>query len=198
MNFHKIGTTKIPSEITNSVFFTTLYKFESGNRYYAMRGKRINKKETFVRVNSRCVQGHIFGSKRCDCRRQFYETLRFVLKNNGLFIYAFDQDGRGIGLEKQMESYMLGDKGIDSHDALLKLGFRAEEREYSEVGDIIKDFNIKNIMLVTNNPHKVKEISKVGIPVKMYQFKCTLKRNKHNRLECEAKLKLGHVETKNG
>jgi 3,4-dihydroxy 2-butanone 4-phosphate synthase/GTP cyclohydrolase II len=191
MNFKKIGPTTIPSEITRNTFNSTLYIFDSGNRYYLITGEKISK-NPLVRITSRCVQGHIFGSKRCDCRNQFFETLRYALKKNGLMIYCFDQDGRGIGLENQMKAYMLGDDGIDSYDALGKLGFKPDEREYSESAKILKDLGFRKVRLLTNNPDKVKELEKRGIKVKIVNFHPT-KITKHNKLEFKARRKLGHA-----
>ena len=193
MQFKKIGPITTPSSITNNTFLSTLYSFDSNNKYFLIHKKKYKTKNPFVRITSRCVQGHIFGSKRCDCRAQFYETLKYVLKNNGLLIYAFNQDGRGIGLEKQMQSYMLGDRGIDSYDALLQLGNKPEEREYSECAEILKDLGIQKLFLVTNNFHKVDELEKNGLNVQIKKFKTKVKLTKHNKLELIARKKLGHA-----
>jgi len=118
-----------------------------------------------VRIHSKCLTGDTFGSMRCDCRGQFETALEYIAKEKcGIFIYL-DQEGRGIGLANKIRAYALQDKGMDTVEANLHLGFGDDLRDYETAVDILGYFKIKSVHLLTNNPDKIKELEEHGIKV---------------------------------
>lgn len=118
-----------------------------------------------VRVHSECLTGDVFGSRRCDCGEQLRHTLQYLGRcAHGVLIYL-RQEGRGIGLRKKMEAYNLQDQGLDTVEANLSLGHQADERDYAIAAHILADLGVASIRLITNNPHKVDELTEHGIAV---------------------------------
>ena len=118
-----------------------------------------------VRVHSECLTGDVFGSRRCDCGDQLRHTLQYLGRIRcGVLIYL-RQEGRGIGLRKKMEAYNLQDTGLDTVEANLSLGHQADERDYGIAARILRDLGVRSIHLITNNPHKVDELTRNGIEV---------------------------------
>ncbi len=123
-----------------------------------------------IRIHSECLTGDALGSLKCDCGEQLEYALRKIAKKGGMVIYL-RQEGRGIGLFNKVNAYALQDKGLDTVEANHQLGFEADLRDFSVVEEILKEFNIKKIYLLTNNPKKefaFKEIKVVKrVPIKM-------------------------------
>lgn len=118
-----------------------------------------------VRVHSECLTGDVFGSRRCDCGDQLRHTLQYLGRIRcGVLIYL-RQEGRGIGLRKKMEAYNLQDTGLDTVEANLSLGHQPDERDYGIAARILRDLGVHSIRLITNNPHKVDELTRHGIEV---------------------------------
>ncbi len=107
-----------------------------------------------VRVHSECLTGDVLGSKKCDCGEQLHVALERIAKEGGLLIYH-RQEGRNIGLFNKVNAYALQDQGYDTIEANHQLGFRADERTYDIVVEILKSFKIKKLRLLTNNPKKL-------------------------------------------
>ncbi len=110
-----------------------------------------------VRIHSECITGDLFGSRRCDCGDQFEESMNIISIRKGLMIYL-RQEGRGIGLINKLEAYNLQDKGLDTFQANVHLGFEPDERDFNIAIDILKDLKISSIELITNNPEKIATI----------------------------------------
>jgi 3,4-dihydroxy 2-butanone 4-phosphate synthase/GTP cyclohydrolase II len=118
-----------------------------------------------VRIHSECFTGDVLGSRRCDCGEQLDMSMRLIEQaGRGVLIYL-RQEGRGIGLLKKLQAYNLQDQGMDTVDANLHLGYRADEREYSIAALILESLQIKSIELITNNPKKIDGLKKLGIQV---------------------------------
>jgi GTP cyclohydrolase II len=118
-----------------------------------------------VRIHSRCLTGDALTSKRCDCRAQLEASMRYLEKRKcGILIYL-DQEGRGIGLANKIKAYALQDKGMDTVEANISLGFGEDMRDFVIAADILKYFRVKNVALLTNNPNKIAVIEKCGIRV---------------------------------
>ena len=118
-----------------------------------------------VRVHSSCATGDIFGSLRCDCGEQLHQALRMIDKEGrGAVIYLL-QEGRGIGLMDKIKAYKLQEQGMDTVDANLHLGHKADERDYGVGAQILHELGIKKMRLITNNPVKRVGLEGYGLEV---------------------------------
>ena len=118
-----------------------------------------------VRVRSSCATGDIFGSLRCDCGEQLHQALRMIDKEGrGAVIYLL-QEGRGIGLMDKIKAYKLQEQGMDTVDANLHLGHKADERDYGVGAQILHELGIKKMRLITNNPVKRVGLEGYGLEV---------------------------------
>jgi GTP cyclohydrolase II len=119
---------------------------------------------TLVRVHSECLTGDVFGSDRCDCGPQLRESVELVAAACGLLLYL-RQEGRGIGLYAKLDAYALQDEGLDTYDANVALGFRADERDYTVAAQMLAALGVPRIALLTNNPDKVEQLRALGVDV---------------------------------
>jgi GTP cyclohydrolase II len=141
-----------------------------------------------VRVHSRCLTGDTLTSMRCDCRDQLEAAMAYLEKRKcGILVYL-DQEGRGIGLSNKIKAYALQDAGMDTVEANVHLGFGEDMRDYDVAADILKYFGIREIMLLTNNPHKIADLEMHGIRV-LERIPLITKPNKYNRSYLETKKK---------
>ncbi len=124
------------------------------------------REDVLVRVHSECFTGDVLGSVRCDCGEQLDRSMQAIgHAHRGALLYL-RQEGRGIGLLKKLQAYNLQDEGLDTVEANLRLGHRADERDYGLAALIIRDLGIKSINLLTNNPTKIRELRRLGIAVR--------------------------------
>lgn len=118
-----------------------------------------------TRVHSSCFTGEVLGSMRCDCRAQLDQALERIGKEGrGVLVYLV-QEGRGIGLGNKVAAYHLQDKGADTVDANLQLGFDADMRSYDLAAGILRDLGVSSVRLMTNNPQKISGLESAGVVV---------------------------------
>jgi len=118
-----------------------------------------------VRIHSQCLTGDVFGSLRCDCRQQFELAMhRIAEEGAGILIYE-QQEGRGIGLMAKLRAYELQDKGLDTVQANIELGFKADCRIFEVPAKALKLLGIHEVRLITNNPEKIAALEEQGIRV---------------------------------
>jgi GTP cyclohydrolase II len=118
-----------------------------------------------VRIHSQCLTGDVFGSLRCDCRLQLELALKAIGEEGaGILLYE-EKEGRGIGLMAKLKAYELQDQGLDTVQANLALGFRADCREFELPAEVLKDLGVAEVRLMTNNPEKVEALEAGGIRV---------------------------------
>jgi len=118
-----------------------------------------------VRIHSQCLTGDVFGSLRCDCRLQLELALRRIAQEGaGILLYEA-QEGRGIGLMPKLKAYELQDRGLDTVEANVELGFAADCREYELPAEVLKMLGVNSVRLITNNPEKVAALESAGIAV---------------------------------
>ena len=118
-----------------------------------------------VRVHSSCMTGDIFGSQRCDCGAQLHEAMKLIEKTGKGVIVYLNQEGRGIGLMNKMRAYKLQEEGMDTVDANLCLGFKADERDYGVGAEILRKIGVHKMKLITNNPVKRIGLESYGLTI---------------------------------
>lgn len=126
-------------------------------------------KDVFVRIHSECLTGDVFGSRRCDCGAQLDEAVGLMAEKGGIIIYL-RQEGRGIGLYNKLDAYALQiEKGQDTFEANLHLGFPADARDYTIAAAMLEDLGVKSVRLLTNNGAKTEALEKAGINIAAVQ-----------------------------
>ena len=118
-----------------------------------------------VRLHSECLTGDVFGSLKCDCGPQLKEALRLIGAAGGGVLLYVRQEGRGIGLANKLRAYALQDRGLDTIEANLRLGFAEDERDYGVAAAMLRALGIDSVRLLTNNPAKVAGLETAGIRV---------------------------------
>jgi GTP cyclohydrolase II len=118
-----------------------------------------------VRVHSACLTGDVFGSRRCDCGAQLKLAMAQLSESGGGIVLYLEQEGRGLGLANKMRAYMLQDRGLDTMDANMMLGFDDDERNYAVAARMLMMIGVKRIQLLTNNPGKLEALSDGGVEV---------------------------------
>jgi len=131
-----------------------------------IKGKWKVGEPVLVRVHSSCMTGDIFGSLRCECGEQLHRSMEIIEKEGkGVIVYMM-QEGRGIGLVNKIAAYKLQDEGLDTIDANLHLGFKADERDYGVGAQILRNLGVTKMRLLTNNPVKRVGLEGFGLEVK--------------------------------
>ncbi|MBD5221526.1 MAG: bifunctional 3,4-dihydroxy-2-butanone-4-phosphate synthase/GTP cyclohydrolase II [Bacteroidales bacterium] len=145
-----------------------------------------------VRVHSSCATGDIFGSMRCECGEQLHAAMKEIEKEGRGVIVYLNQEGRGIGLMDKIRAYKLQEHGLDTVDANIHLGHKADERDYGVGANILNLLGVKNMRLMTNNP--VKRIGLEGFGLKVSEIvPLEIEPNDYNRFYMHTKkTRMGH------
>jgi len=148
-----------------------------------------------ARIHSECLTGDVLFSQRCDCGAQLETALqRIAEEGRGVLLYL-RQEGRGIGLLNKMRAYRLQEAGADTVEANLQLGFHADARNYELVLPMLRQFGVRSVRLMTNNPRKLDALAKLGIDV-AERVPLLVNRNAYNDQYLSTKqAKLGHMMT---
>jgi len=161
----RVEDTKLPTQYGD---FTAI-AYESlldGKEHLALvKGEWEENEPILVRVHSECLTGDVFGSNRCDCGEQLQTALSMIeTAGKGVFLYM-RQEGRGIGLVNKIKAYKLQDKGRDTVQANLDLGFPEDLRDYGIGAQILADLGVRKMRMMTNNPKKIKGLEGYGMEV---------------------------------
>lgn len=168
-------------------------RFGTSMHLALVMGDALTEEAPLTRIHSSCVTGDILGSLRCDCCSQLHLSIDQMVKHgSGLLIYLH-QEGRGIGIANKLRAYALQERGIDTYDANLMLGFGEDERDFALAAAILKSLGKTRITLLTNNPRKIENVEQYGITV-AGRTPVVTPAGAHNQKYLEAKVKKsGHL-----
>lgn len=158
-------TVDLPTE-WGSFRLTAFKQTTNGKLHLALtKGLWQPDEEVLVRVHSSCVTGDIFGSCKCDCGGQLHKAMQMVEEEGKGVVLYMNQEGRGIGLLNKLKAYHLQEKGMDTVEANIELGFKADERDYGIGAQILRNLGVSKVKLITNNPSKRTGLSGYGIEI---------------------------------
>lgn len=190
----KVASPRLPTEFgdfTAAGFRDKIY----GEEYVALvKGSVFGKKNVLVRVHSGCLTGDVFHSLKCDCRAQVEESLKAIEKEGlGVLLYISHHEGRGIGLLNKLRAYELQEKGYDTVEANLLLGFKMDSRDYGIGAQILRLLGLSSIRLLTNSPKKMAALEGFGLKiVEMVPIKSAPTKFNTKYLDTKKK-KMGHL-----
>lgn len=167
---------------------------DNGLEHIALiKGKVDDGEPVLVRVHSSCATGDIFGSMRCECGEQLHKAMEKIdQEGRGVIVYL-NQEGRGIGLMDKIRAYKLQENGLDTVDANLHLGHKADERDYGVGANILNSLGVKKMKLMTNNPMKRIGLEGYGLEV-VENVPLEIEPNEYNRFYMHTKKeRMGHV-----
>lgn len=184
---------KLPTQYGNFRMIPFKQKSNGMEHVALIKGEWNEDEPVLVRVHSSCVTGDIFGSMRCECGEQLHQSLINIEKEGkGVLVYL-NQEGRGIGLMAKASAYKLQEEGMDTVDANLHLGYKADERDYGVGAQILRNLGVTKMRLMTNNPVKRIGLESYGLEV-VENVPIEITPNKYNHFYMETKKnKMGHT-----
>lgn len=161
----RVAVTNMPTKYGNFKAYAYVNKLNGEHHVALVKGDLGDGENVLCRVHSECLTGDAFGSLRCDCGDQFAAAMRAVEQEGRGVVLYMRQEGRGIGLVNKLRAYELQDRGMDTLEANIALGFAGDLREYYIGAQILRDLGISTMRLLTNNPDKVYQLSGFGLEI---------------------------------
>lgn len=192
----RLVTAKLPTSYGE--FELHLYEDKILDEHHValVKGKVDKGNNVLVRVHSSCFTGDVLESLRCDCGEQLRTAMAMIAKAERGVVLYMHQEGRGIGLMNKLHSYVLQEKGLDTVEANVKLGFPADLRDYGIGAQILSDLGLSTIQLITNNPRKIVGLEGYGLKITK-RVPLIIKPNPSNaKYLATKKRKMGHLLSK--
>jgi len=162
---HRVSATKLPTEFGDFNVVAYANDVDPNIHMALVKGDIKQDDDVLVRVHSECLTGDVFGSRRCDCGDQLHNAMKTINEAGKGVILYMRQEGRGIGLVNKLKAYELQDKGLDTVEANIKLGFKADLRDYGVGAQMLVDLGVRKMRLMTNNPKKIVGLEGYGLKV---------------------------------
>jgi 3,4-dihydroxy 2-butanone 4-phosphate synthase/GTP cyclohydrolase II len=190
---HRVAEARLPTKYGEFIAIAYKSDIDPDEHLALVMGNISTGEPVLVRVHSECLTGDVFGSLRCDCGEQIDLAMQNIAKEGRGVLLYMRQEGRGIGFHNKIRAYALQDKGLDTVEANLSLGFPSDLRDYGIGAQILADLGLHEIRLLTNNPKKVIGLEGYGLKV-VETLPIIATPNPYNRSYLETKQKkLGHL-----
>jgi len=190
-------TVKMPTEFGEFQLKAYTQKDTGAQHLALFKGEWNEDEPILVRVHSSCMTGDIFGSCRCDCGPQLHKAMQMIQEEGKGVIVYMNQEGRGIGLINKLHAYKLQESGVDTVDANLQLGFKADLRDYGVGAQILRSLGVTKMRLMSNNPTKRAGLVGYGLEI-IENVPIEIEANKYNEEYLKTKRdRMGHTIMKN-
>jgi 3,4-dihydroxy 2-butanone 4-phosphate synthase/GTP cyclohydrolase II len=190
---YKVATAQLPTDFGQFQIHAYASDVDDREHLALTLGEVSGKDDVLVRVHSECLTGDAFGSRRCDCGEQLRRAMMMIAEEGEGVLLYMRQEGRGIGLKNKICAYELQDRGLDTVEANIRLGFKPDLRDYGIGAQILQDLGLTSIRILTNNPKKVVGLEGYGLTISE-QIPLSVKPNRYNYRYLKTKRdRMGHL-----